>query len=49
MSPSEYLGQTIDLYGDKSVTPEPTRRSPDWIRRRARLKWRRLPPQIRSP
>ena len=29
MSPSEYLGQTIDLYGDKSVTPEPTRRSPE--------------------
>jgi len=35
MPPSEYLGQTIDLY-DQSATPQPTPRSPESIRRRAR-------------
>jgi multidrug resistance efflux pump len=36
MPPSEYLGQTIDLFGDQSATPQPTGRSPESIRRRAR-------------
>ena len=36
MPPSEYLGQTFDLFGDQSASPQPTRRSPDSIRRRAR-------------
>jgi multidrug resistance efflux pump len=41
MPPSEYLGQTFDLEGgDHSATPEPSRRSPDSIRRRARSRWR---------
>jgi multidrug resistance efflux pump len=40
MAPSEYLGQTFDLEGGQSVTPEPRRRSPDSIRRRARSRWR---------
>jgi hypothetical protein len=40
MPPSEYLGETIDLFGDHSTTPEPRRRSPDSIRRRARSRWR---------
>jgi multidrug resistance efflux pump len=44
MAPSEYLGQTIDLYGDHRATPAPKPRSPDSIRRRARSRWRRLPP-----
>ena len=39
MAPSEYLGQTFDLYGGQSVTPE-RRRSPDSLRRRARPRWR---------
>jgi multidrug resistance efflux pump len=38
--PSEYLGQTFDLENGQSVTPEPRRRSPDSIRRRARSRWR---------
>ena len=38
--PSEYLGQTFDLESGQSVTPEPRRRSPDSIRRRARSRWR---------
>jgi multidrug resistance efflux pump len=42
---SEYMGQTYDLFGGQSVTPKP--RSPDTIRRRARSRWRHLPP--RSP
>ena len=29
MPPSEYLGQTFDLEGGQSVTPEPRRRSPE--------------------
>jgi hypothetical protein len=42
MAPSEYLGQTFDLEGDQSLTPEPRRRSPDSLRRRARSRWRRI-------
>ncbi len=45
MPASEFLGQTYDLFGGQSVTPRP--QSPDTIRRRARSKWRHLPP--RSP
>ena len=41
MPSSEYLGQTFDLEGDQSATPEPRRRSPDLLRRRARSRWRR--------
>jgi multidrug resistance efflux pump len=41
MAPSEYLGQTFDIEGGQSVTPEPRRRSPETIRRRARARWRR--------
>jgi multidrug efflux pump subunit AcrA (membrane-fusion protein) len=40
MPPSEYLGQTFDLEGGQSVTPEPKHRSPDSIRRRAHSRWR---------
>ena len=40
MPPSEYLGRTIDLFGDQGTGPEPKRRSPDSIRRRARSRWR---------
>jgi multidrug resistance efflux pump len=47
MPPSEYLGQTYDREGGQSVTPAPRPRSPDTIRRRARSRWRHLPP--RSP
>jgi multidrug resistance efflux pump len=36
MPPSEYLGQTFDLFGDQNTTPQPTPRSPESIRRRAR-------------
>jgi multidrug resistance efflux pump len=42
MAPSEYLGQTFDLEGDQNLTPEPRRRSPDSLRRRARSRWRRI-------
>ncbi len=38
--PSEYLGQTFDLESGQSVTPEPGRRSPNSIRRRAHSRWR---------
>jgi multidrug resistance efflux pump len=41
MPSSEFLGQTFDLEGDQSATPEPRRRSPDSLRRRARSRWRR--------
>jgi multidrug resistance efflux pump len=41
MPRSEYLGQTFDLEGGQSVTPNPRRRSPDTIRRRAHSRWRR--------
>jgi multidrug resistance efflux pump len=37
---NEYLGQTIDLYGDQGATPAPKPRSPETIRRRARSRWR---------
>ncbi len=40
MPPSQYLGQTVDLFADQSASPQPTHRSPDSIRRRARSKWR---------
>jgi hypothetical protein len=49
MPSSEYLGQTYDLYGDHSATPAPKPRSPDTIRRRARTRWRHLPPRSPSP
>jgi RND family efflux transporter MFP subunit len=47
MPSSEYLGQTYDLFGGQSATPKP--RSPDTIRRRARSRWRHLPPRSTSP
>ncbi len=47
MPSSEYLGQTYDLFGGQSATPAQKPRSPDTIRRRARSRWRHLPP--RSP
>jgi RND family efflux transporter MFP subunit len=47
MPSSEYLGQTYDLFGGQSGTPSPKPHSPDTIRRRARSRWRHLPP--RSP
>jgi RND family efflux transporter MFP subunit len=49
MPSSEYLGQTYDLEGGQSATPSPRPRSPDTIRRRARSRWRHLPPSTRSP
>ena len=45
---SEYMGQTYDLFGDHSATPRRPR-SPDTIRRRARTRWRHLPPRSQSP
>jgi multidrug resistance efflux pump len=48
MPSNEYLGQTYDLFGNQSATPAPKPRSPDTIRRRARSRWRHLPP-ARSP
>jgi multidrug resistance efflux pump len=36
MPPSEYLGRTLDLFGDQSAAPDTKRRSPESIRRRAR-------------
>jgi hypothetical protein len=47
MASSEFLGQTYDLFGGQSATPSPKPRSPETIRRRARSRWRHLPP--RSP
>jgi multidrug resistance efflux pump len=47
MPASEYLGQTYDLFGGQGATPRP--RSPDTIRRRARSRWRHLPPRSPSP
>ena len=47
MAPSEYLGQTYDLFGGQSVTPSPRPRSPQSIQRRARSRWRHWP--ARSP
>jgi RND family efflux transporter MFP subunit len=49
MPSSEYLGETYDLYGNHSATPAPKPRSPDTIRRRARSRWRHLPPRSPSP
>ena len=49
MPASEYLGQTYDLFGGQSATPAPRPRSPDSIRRRARSRWRHLPPRSPSP
>jgi RND family efflux transporter MFP subunit len=49
MPSSEYMGQTYDLYGGQSATPAPRPRSPDTIRRRARSRWRHLPPRSPSP
>ena len=49
MPSSEYLGQTYDLEGGQSATPSPRPRSPDTIRKRARSRWRHLPPPTRSP
>ena len=48
MPTSEYLGQNYDLFGDHSATPARPR-SPDTIRRRARSRWRHLPPRSPSP
>jgi RND family efflux transporter MFP subunit len=47
MPSSEFLGQTYDLFGGQSATQKP--RSPDTIRRRARSRWRHLPPRSPSP
>jgi multidrug resistance efflux pump len=49
MPSSEYMGQTYDLFGGQSATPAQKPRSPDTIRRRARSKWRHLPPRSPSP
>ncbi len=49
MPASEYLGQNYDLFSGQSVTPAPRPRSPDSIRRRARSRWRHLPPRAPSP
>ena len=49
MSSNDYLGQTYDLEGGQSATPAPKPRSPNSIRRRARARWRHLPPRTRSP
>ena len=48
MPSNEYLGQTYDLYGNPSATPAKPR-SPNTIRRRARSRWRHLPPRSPSP
>ncbi len=40
MPPSEYLGRTVDLFGDQGAAPEQKRRAPDSIRRRAHSKRR---------
>jgi multidrug resistance efflux pump len=42
MPPSEYLGQTFDLEGGESASPQPRPRSPGSIRRRARSRWRHI-------
>jgi RND family efflux transporter MFP subunit len=47
MPSGEFLGQTYDLFGGQNATTSPRPRSPDTIRRRARSRWRHLPP--RSP
>jgi hypothetical protein len=40
MAPSEYLGQTVDLYDGQSALPAPVLRSPESLHRRARPRWR---------
>ena len=40
MPPSEYLGQTLDLFSDQRAAHEPRHRSPESIRQRARSRWR---------
>ena len=40
MAPSEYLGQTFDLYDGQTIIPAPAHRSPDSLHRRARPRWR---------
>ena len=49
MPSSEYMGQTYDLFGGQSATPAQKPRSPDTIRRRARSRWRHMPPRSPSP
>jgi|GEM_PF-18269 len=49
MPASEFLGQTYDLYGNQSATSSPKPRPPEPIRRRARSRWRHLPPRSPSP
>jgi hypothetical protein len=49
MPSSEYMGQTYDLFGGQSATPAQKPQSPDTIRRRARSRWRHLPPRAPSP
>jgi RND family efflux transporter MFP subunit len=44
--PDEYLGQTYDLFTGQGVTRAPRPRTPDTIRRRARSRWRHLPPRL---
>jgi multidrug resistance efflux pump len=39
MAPSDYLGQTVDLYDGQSILPAPARRSPEALHRRARPRW----------
>ncbi|HEY1779707.1 MAG TPA: HlyD family secretion protein [Roseiarcus sp.] len=41
--PSDYLGQTYDLFGDQGAAPAPRRGSPGSLRRRAHPRWRWLP------
>ena len=43
MPPSQYLGQTFDLFGDQSASPQPTHQSPASIRRRAAAPRRGIP------
>jgi multidrug resistance efflux pump len=40
MGPSEYLGQTVDLYDGQTIIPAPAHRSVDSLHRRARPRWR---------
>jgi RND family efflux transporter MFP subunit len=49
MPSSEFLGQTYDLFGGQHTTPSPRPQSPDTIRRRARSRWRHLPPRSPQP
>jgi RND family efflux transporter MFP subunit len=40
MPPSEYLGETVDLYDGHTVVPTQGLRPPETLRRRARPRWR---------